>query len=60
MAKKNKFTRKIEDWKEESDGQVDALADLITEFFETATPAQLAEAAEFLAREILADEEEEE
>lgn len=58
--KTNKFPRQIEDWLEESEGDEEALVDLISDFFETATPSEVTDAAKYFAKELLTSNDNEE
>jgi hypothetical protein len=51
----NKFNRQIEDWLEAADGDEDALADQIVEWIEVATPSEIQQMAEYVAKELLSD-----
>jgi formate dehydrogenase maturation protein FdhE len=60
MAKTNKFQKVIDDLIEDADGDEQDLADSIVEYIEEADLAELQGLAEFVAKALLADNDNEE
>ncbi|MDR6634217.1 hypothetical protein J2X72_003017 [Phyllobacterium sp. 1468] len=59
MAKKHKFQRQIDRWLENADGDRDVLVDEITAYLEDGDTADYAEIADFVADELLGQQDDE-
>lgn len=53
--KTNKFHRVIEDWLEAANDDEEKLADQIVDFIDQADPSEIQQMAEYVAKELLAD-----
>ena len=58
--RKNSFRRTVDEWLDEAEGDEGELAEQIVNWIEIAEPEEIRAMAEYVAKELLADREEEE